>query len=607
MAETRKQRGSRSSVRAGRPVSGWSRAAGLLASGVAMTLVGALNGMQPAAAAAPSTTISGHRLKCTIVGTSGNDRLVGTSGRDVICGRGGNDVIFGGGGNDVIAGDGGNDTIYGGDGNDVIAGGNGNDRVDAGTGGDNVKGGDGKDRIDAGAGNDKITGGGGNDTIDAGAGNDSAGGNSGNDTIDGEEGDDHLDGGSGTDHVEGGTGVNSCRPDPRDRTSCDDRRAPVMHLETAKWLRPTINNSAMHELVFQVRVTDDRSGVAGGSVTVSGGPEGCCPKQRFFLLGLGHNIVSGTPNDGIMQFTVDLPAGVPVGEWHVEGANLRDRTNRRTSLQGPSGFPTFTVTGITDTQAPVVDTASVRWDGPPTIDNRTGAEMRVLAHVTDDRAGVSDGAATLCGPNSSGIRLPFANLVSGTPTDGVWKFYVYTSSRWMMPGEYRLCHIEVQDQVGYHSGADIVGGSTVTLTGVVPAGQPGGGTGGGTPPDTTAPVIDLSSLRWVTPTVDNGRDQTLRLQMRVTDGGSGVKFVSAFVRDSSGVEAPLVTSRRLVSGTAKDGIWETTGTLPASSPSGEWHIFYLEARDVANNEITVENPANTPALTVSSPRFHGAS
>lgn len=52
-----------------------------------------------------------QRLPCTIVGTSGDDRLQGTAGNDVICGLGGNDVIAGGPGNDVLAGGRGHDTV----------------------------------------------------------------------------------------------------------------------------------------------------------------------------------------------------------------------------------------------------------------------------------------------------------------------------------------------------------------------------------------------------------------------------------------------------------------------------------------------------------------
>jgi hypothetical protein len=64
-------------------------------------------------------TPSDSRRTCTVVGTSGDDRLTGTSRDDVICGLGGNDQIVDGAGNDIIDGGAGNGTITAGDGNDM--------------------------------------------------------------------------------------------------------------------------------------------------------------------------------------------------------------------------------------------------------------------------------------------------------------------------------------------------------------------------------------------------------------------------------------------------------------------------------------------------------
>jgi hypothetical protein len=66
---------------------------------------------------------------CTIVGTSGIERIVGTPDADVICGLGGNDVLRGLAGNDVILGGAGNDRIQGHGGDDDLRGGPGVDVV----------------------------------------------------------------------------------------------------------------------------------------------------------------------------------------------------------------------------------------------------------------------------------------------------------------------------------------------------------------------------------------------------------------------------------------------------------------------------------------------
>jgi hypothetical protein len=89
----------------------------------------------------------GRRLRCTIVGTNGRDRLVGTWRRDVICGLGGADMLVGLGRDDVLVGGPGNDYLRPGSGRDRVICGAGNDFV-AGRDGtsDVVIGGPGRDR-----------------------------------------------------------------------------------------------------------------------------------------------------------------------------------------------------------------------------------------------------------------------------------------------------------------------------------------------------------------------------------------------------------------------------------------------------------------------------
>jgi Ca2+-binding RTX toxin-like protein len=94
-----------------------------------------------AAAPADAAVYTSSGLRCTIVGTSGKDRLVGSARRDVICGRGGADTIVAGGGDDVIDGGAGGDTITGGSGRDVARGAGGNDDLVGGSGRDSLDGG----------------------------------------------------------------------------------------------------------------------------------------------------------------------------------------------------------------------------------------------------------------------------------------------------------------------------------------------------------------------------------------------------------------------------------------------------------------------------------
>jgi len=96
--------------------------------------------------------------ECTVVGTSGNDRILGSRGNDVICGLGGNDVVIGGGGRDLVDGANGADRLGGDGGGDLLLGLRGNDRLTGGAGRDGLGGGAGKDVLRGGGGADRFSG-----------------------------------------------------------------------------------------------------------------------------------------------------------------------------------------------------------------------------------------------------------------------------------------------------------------------------------------------------------------------------------------------------------------------------------------------------------------
>lgn len=151
------------------------------------------------------TSAAGRRIRCTIVGTQGPDRLRGTPGRDVICGLAGNDRIDGLEGADVLIGGPGDDRLVGSDGADVLIGGSDRDELVGGVGGDWLEGGAGADRLLGGGGNDRLLGGSLGDILLGGAGNDILRGGSGNDVLLARDG--------RRDIVDGGPGRNTGRVD----------------------------------------------------------------------------------------------------------------------------------------------------------------------------------------------------------------------------------------------------------------------------------------------------------------------------------------------------------------------------------------------------------
>ncbi|RJK92927.1 calcium-binding protein [Vallicoccus soli] len=145
-------------------------------------------------------------VRCTRLGTAGDDLLTGTSGNDVICGLEGDDRIRGLGGNDVVIGGPGLDTVdFATSPAAVVANlvsgtatGEGSDqlqqveRIDGSRYADTLTGDAGPNELRAGVGNDKVSGGGGddlvyggdgNDSLFLGTGNDVGGGGAGTDTV----------------------------------------------------------------------------------------------------------------------------------------------------------------------------------------------------------------------------------------------------------------------------------------------------------------------------------------------------------------------------------------------------------------------------------------
>ncbi|WP_460712665.1 hypothetical protein, partial [Nocardioides dilutus] len=124
-----------------------------------------------------------------------------------------------------------------------------------------------------------------------------------------------------------------------------------------------------------------------------------------------------------------------------------------------------------------------------------------------------------------------------------------------------------------------------------------------TPPDTSAPV--LSDFDFSPKTVD------------VNDGAKQVT-VSAHVTDATGTTAPTLLldsdsttqtagfgSMTLTSGTAQDGVWSRTVTIPDTAAPGPWTVTIYPLEDtLGNDDATFHNHptkltvTNTPPDTV---------
>lgn len=204
---------------------------------------------------------------------------------------------------------------------------------------------------------------------------------------------------------------------------------------------------------------------------------------------------------------------------------------------------------------------------PRTVDVTTGSKQVVVTARVTDASGAKAPIALISSDTSSQSEgFGQMQLVSGTATDGTYE-RVITIPETAASGTWTVIIYPLDDVVGnsgsgFHNHPSKL---TVTNTGT----------------DVVAP--SLNSFDFTPKTVD------LR-------GGSKQVVVTARVTDSTGAEAPIVlissddTSQTqgfgemdLVAGTATDGTYRRTVTIPETAASGTWTVTIYPLDDVLGN------------------------
>ncbi len=174
------------------------------------------------------TVAPGSRVRVTLIGGAGADRIRGGDGADSILGNWGRDTIEAGAGQDRVSG--------GADG-DYLDGQRGGDALDGGLGDDTLYGLDGDDRLWGGHGRDYLDGGTGSDLLAGDAGSDVIAGGRDSDRIHGGAGDDVLYGGAGQDRLDGGAGADRTYTQREDVTGAAERAVTVELSDVAGFVR----------------------------------------------------------------------------------------------------------------------------------------------------------------------------------------------------------------------------------------------------------------------------------------------------------------------------------------------------------------------------------
>ncbi len=235
----------------------------------------------------------------------------------------------------------------------------------------------------------------------------------------------------------------------------------------------------------------------------------------------------------------------------------------------------------TDTVAPQLVSFSIT---PSTVNVSSAAQtVTATMRLTDNLSGVSYGQAYFYSPSNNqnvGVGFGTGNRISGTDLDGTYQSTM-SVQRYAEAGDWKLNYIYVADVVGnyryyYPAGSGqpniFPAGTATTLTVQNPT------------PDTTAP--EVLSFAFTPNSVDVGlTSRTVTATMRMTDGGSGVSYGQAyFYSPSSGQNVGVgFGSGNRISGTAADGIYQSTMTVPRYAEAGDWKLNYIYTADVVNN------------------------
>jgi hypothetical protein len=387
------------------------------------------------------------------------------------------------------------------------------------------------------------------------------------------------------------------------QTGTGDVTAPTL---TGFTITPsTIDTSATAQtLTLTAHVTDDASGLgvpangySSSSITINPPSGGTMYSNHSIQFALdASKRVSGTALDGVYRTTVTIPRYSEQGSWRVLSGYLTDTAGNSRSISGTdldtAGMQSsFTQTGVGDTTPPALASLTI---SPASVDTSAAAQtVTVTARITDAVSGVGPYATSLWfsspgGSKSVSAYLDASRRISGTAQDGTYQVAI-TVPRYSEQGTWRLNALYLNDVAGNsasYSASQLVDAglqSSFDQTGIG---------------DITPPV--LSSFSFTPGTIDTGAAaRTITVTAHITDDLSGLGNSAAYCcyppnnvvsftspSGSRTLTATFDGSKR-ISGTAADGIYQATITVPRYAEQGSWRISTANFADAAGNTRTM--------------------
>ena len=224
--------------------------------------------------------------------------------------------------------------------------------------------------------------------------------------------------------------------------------------------------------------------------------------------------------------------------------------------------PLTAATAASDVSAPVLVSSTVT---PKTFNLSTGpATVKVTLRITD---ATGTNAPTLSldhATTSQSHSFGTATLISGTAKDGTWE-RTMTIPQGSALGQWEVTLFPLRDTLGNSGSFQTL--STITLS--------------GTPTDTSAPVLVSSTVTPKTFNLSTG-PATVKVTLRITDA-TGTNAPTLSLDHATTSQSHSFGTATLISGTAKDGTWERTMTIPQGSALGQWEVTLFPLRDTLGN------------------------
>ena len=380
-------------------------------------------------------------------------------------------------------------------------------------------------------------------------------------------------------------------------TAAADTTAPTWGAVT---VTPETVNTSMSAAALTVtaRIVDDQAGIIsstsgnGGGASITFRTPGSSQSLHTYLSASSR--ISGTAQDGTYRTTMTVPRYAAPGTWSIFSASVSDSagnnrhlyTSAELSAAGLSASFTQTATG--DTTAPQF--AGLTFS-PASVDTSAAARtVTARVRITDDLSGLGGNAGgpggsasiSLRGPNGSSnlsLYLSTSNRVSGTATDGMYEATV-TVPRYSAPGTWSVSNAWLSDAAGnsYSTMAADDG-----LAGIFEQTGPGDSTGPAMSEVTVTPaeVNTAASIQGVT------------VRARITDDLGGLiddpstyngGSASLTFSSDAGSARPMAsfTAKNRISGSATDGVYETTMSVPRGA-RGHFTAASVTLTDAAGN------------------------